>query len=640
MSRRIWLACLLTPLLSAACVSTPEPDASPLPSIPAVNGLSDRAEIESFLDRVVPAQLEADHLRGAAVAVVNDGELFFAKGYGFADAEGRVPVQADSTLFRAGSITKLLTATAVMQQVEQGRLTLSADVNHYLKRFQLPATYEQPITLEHLLTHSAGFEDCCGGLAASASDISELGDYLADNVPRRVRPPGELMAYSNYGVALAGFIVEEVTGLPIEQYLDERVLQPLGMRRSTFLQPPPPDLAASLSGGFRYKGGDFTAQRFEYIPVTPAGSLSATATDIARCMIAHLQEGSFGDVQLLQPATVRDMQRLHFTHDSRAAGMGLGFQQLRRNGREFIGHGGDTLLFHSALVLSPADGVGFYVAFNTAAPGPQHKLMTALLDHYYPARPEDLDYPELSSLHKVTGTYRTTRLSESTWHKVAGLFDRVRVGVYLDVLETSGLITLDSMPSQYITWAEVEPLIFRERHGDDTVYFRPGPDGSMVLFTDGFPPVAYIRVPWYDGDLVQFGVLAFCLLTFLSVVIAPIAGTLFRQPPHGSTPVMARRARLLAVELGGLNVIFVAGFVIAMLEYSQNPWGTPLLLYIVLAIPVATTVMALAVVAMAVQAWRQRFWGTAIRLHFSLLALAAIVFPIWLNHWNLLGWRL
>jgi hypothetical protein len=266
--------------------------------------------------------------------------------------------------------------------------------------------------------------------------------------------------------------------------------------------------------------------------------------------------------------------------------------------------------------------------------------MTALLDHYYPAPADDLDYSEPSSIHRVKGTYRTTRLSESTWHKVAGLLQRVRVGAYLDMLETSGLTTRDSMASQYVDWVEVEPLVFRERGGDDVAYFRPGPDGRMVLFTDGFPPVAYVRVAWYEGDLVQFGALAFCLLTFLSVVIAPIAGALFRQPPPGSTPVMARRARLLAVGLAGLNVIFVAGFVLAMLEYSQNPWGTPLLLHIVLAIPVATSVMALAVVALALQAWRQRFWGTATRLHFSLLALAAVIFPVWLNHWNLLGWRL
>jgi CubicO group peptidase (beta-lactamase class C family) len=230
----VFLVSLLLPTLLTAPVQAMH--ATPPP--PSATGLSDPRELGTFLDRLLSAQLRDDHIPGATVSVVKDGRLFFAKGYGSADLQAGTPVSAQTTLFRIGSLSKLFTATAVMQLAEQGKLNLHADVNTYLKTFHIPATYPEPITLAHLLTHTAGFEDRETGLyPRTISDLEPLGQWLAEHIPARVRPPGELSAYSNYGFALAGYIVEQVSGLPYAQYVEQHLFQPLGMRESTSVNP-------------------------------------------------------------------------------------------------------------------------------------------------------------------------------------------------------------------------------------------------------------------------------------------------------------------------------------------------------------------------------------------------------------------
>ncbi len=218
---------------------------------PTPDGPTDPAELETFLDSVLTAQLEEEHVAGAVVAVVKDGRLFFSKGYGYADVEHGIPVDPQTTLFRIASITKLFTWTAVMQLVEQDRLDLNADVNTYLD-FRIPATLGDgdeddedasrlaPITLAHLLTHTPGFEDrVFETVVEDSADLMPLGEWLASHIPTRVRPPGELTAYSNYGTALAGYIVERVSGLPYEQYVAQNILAPLGMTHTTAQRPLP-----------------------------------------------------------------------------------------------------------------------------------------------------------------------------------------------------------------------------------------------------------------------------------------------------------------------------------------------------------------------------------------------------------------
>jgi CubicO group peptidase (beta-lactamase class C family) len=300
---------------------------SPLPT-----GLSDPRELATFLNGVLSVQLADDHIPGATVSVVKDGRLFLAQGYGSADLQAGTPVSAQTTLFRIGSVSKLFNATAVLQLVEQGKLNLHADVNTYLTTFHIPATYPQPITLAHLLTHTAGFEDRETGIyPATTGDLEPLGQWLAEHLPARVRPPGELTASSNYGFALAGYIVEQVSGMPYAQYVEQHLFQPLGMRESTFRQPLPANLLADLSQGYTYSNGVYTPGPFDVVQTAPAGAMSTTATDMAHFMLAQLQNGRFGTERILQAATAQEMQMQQFTNDPRVPGMAYGFPELNLN---------------------------------------------------------------------------------------------------------------------------------------------------------------------------------------------------------------------------------------------------------------------------------------------------------------------
>src|SRR5436305_13535768 len=263
------------------------------------------ADGHAFLDGFVPMQLERENIAGAVVLVVKDGTILFAKGYGFSDAEKKTPVTVDATLFRPGSISKLFTWTAVMQQVEQGKLELDRDVNDYLD-FKIPAKFGKPITLRNLMTHTPGFEEQIKDLITeNAAPNATLKQHLSQHIPERIFPPGTTPAYSNYGASLAGYIVERFSGRRFNDYVAENIFKPLGMAHSTFAQPLPSELKPLMSNGYRLGSGK--AKPFEIIEEAPAGALAATAADISRFMIAHLQNGKLEGAQIFRSETATQM---------------------------------------------------------------------------------------------------------------------------------------------------------------------------------------------------------------------------------------------------------------------------------------------------------------------------------------------
>src|SRR5256886_4023608 len=256
-------------------ISLPSPPPAKIPEIapqPSPAPALTKQDFETFLDALIPSQLQTRNIAGAVVSFVKDGQVLFAKGYGYADVEAKKPVTADQTLFRPGSISKLFTATAVMQLVEQGKLDLDRDVNEYLD-FAIPKTYSEPITLRRLLTHTAGFEETVKNLfVAHEPDLKPLRTYLVNHMPARIFPPGKIPSYSNYGFTLAGYIVERVSGEKFERYIDNHIFKPLRMNNSTFDQPLPPGLPAQMSKG--YLNAAKKPRDFEFVQAAPAGSLS------------------------------------------------------------------------------------------------------------------------------------------------------------------------------------------------------------------------------------------------------------------------------------------------------------------------------------------------------------------------------
>ena len=351
-------------LASALALAVPAM-AQPAPPVAAASARL--AGVDHFVDGVVAQQIAAREVAGAVVTIVHDGRTVLNRGYGVADAARGTPVDAGESLFRPGSVSKLITWTALMQQVEAGRVDLDADVNRYLD-FTIPPFEGQPIRVRHLLTHSPGMSDAPGIITRDPAKLLPFRDWMKSHIPRRVWPAGTEIAYSNYGAALAGYIVAQVSGEDFDTYVERRIFGPLGMTATSFREPLPPVLAPRMVTGHRLDKGRFVAQPPELISaIAPAGSATASGPDMARFMLALLGEGRLDGRQILKPESVRFLFSDGLNNAPGLPGMANGFFVFRKAGPRLVGHGGNTADFHSILVLAPEADTGFFISMTGGA---------------------------------------------------------------------------------------------------------------------------------------------------------------------------------------------------------------------------------------------------------------------------------
>ncbi|MEE8584309.1 MAG: serine hydrolase domain-containing protein [Acidobacteriota bacterium] len=605
---------------------------------PPSAGPQSEEELEAFLDGIMAAHMESRKIPAATISVVKDGRLMLAKGYGWANRKESRPVDPARSLFRPGSISKLFTWTAVMQLAEQGQLDLEADVNSYLTQFQIPDTYPEPITMKHLLTHTPGFED--GGLgylfAAEPDRIVPLADSLAAHIPVRVRPPGIYSSYSNYGAALAGLIVSNISALPFNEYIEQHIFDPLGMEHSTFREPLPAHLAEEMAVSYARESGIYKEKPFEYVSnVGPAGALSSTANDMARFMIAHLQLGRFEEVRILQENTARQMHSQLYTLDPRLPGMAHGFYETSLHGQRIIGHGGDTFYFHSNLALFPQHNLGLFVSYATNGSQARIELLDAFVRRYFPAAeeapaakaPEDFQ----SRAQSFSGSYRFTRHNVSTIEKLLALPAALSVSATPDnTLLVQGL----QEPSQ---WVEVEPLLFRQVDGGQTMAFKQDDDGQVShLFLDSLPFMPAYRIPWYETAGFNLSLLALGILFFLTTVVSAF----YHRKQDRQAPASQRRAIRLAVALSALSLLFLIWFAAVVASKGvEIYYGVPASLSAALILPILTSLLTVGTTIYLVLAWKNGYWRLVRRLHYSLFALAALGYVWFYWHWNILGFQ-
>jgi len=631
-------------------ISAPSPPPANVPAVgpqpsPAAAAELTKADFETFLDALIPSQLRNRNIAGAVVSVVKDGQVLFQKGYGYADVEEKKPVLPGQTLFRPGSISKLFTATAVMQLVEQGKLDLDRDVNDYLD-FPIPKTYPQPVTLRQLLTHTGGFEETLKNLfVAHESDVKPLRTYLVNEMPARIFPPGKIPSYSNYGFTLAGYIVERVSGEKFERYIENHILKPLGMNNSTFDQPPPPQFASQMSKG--YLKASKTPCDFEFVQAAPAGALSTTAADMTRFMLAFLQDGSVDGVAILKPETVRQMQTRQFELHPMICGLGITFMEYWLNPLRAIGHGGDTVYFHSDMVLVPDAHVGYFISYNSLGKnvgGGRGEILRAFMDRYFPNPGEpkvDVDAStQKTDSHKVGGVYDGTRRGQTTFLKLVALLDQFKVSDDKD-----GVLTVEGNKNQsgeLKKWKEIAPLVYREVDGSERIAFRRDASGSVGELLP-FPAIYEgQRVPWYATKtfvgLVIGGNLLLVLLTVLLWPVAVVIRKRYRQPlfTMKSDRVLYFVSRLVC--LGEL--VFVLAPIIAFsqgLEHivifgdAINPWLRAF--HILGWVLMAGVVLLLITAVRFVRLPAHGFW---VRVHAVLLAIGGVAFGVFAWQYHLL----
>lgn len=624
------------PLPSTATTVVADAKTSPGGQAHALN----TEDLSSFFDGLVPFALERGDVAGGVISVVKDGKVIFARGYGFADLKTRQAPSPQDTLFRPGSTSKLFTWTAVMQLVEQGKLNLDADINQYLD-FTIPPRDGKPITLRNIMTHTPGFEDTARDLLPASTDSVNLENYLKSHLPARIYAPGTIVAYSNYGCGLAGYIVQRISGERFEDYVQKHIFDPLQMTHSSFEQPLPARLASLLSKGYK-SASDGKPHAFEPVDPSPAGALSSSATDMANFMIAQLQQGRFGDTRILQQVTAELMHSQQHTAAPGLGGFDLGFYQEDSHGQRIIGHAGDTEVFHSDLHLMLDANVGVFMSFNSAGnEGGAHVIRKAVfqsfLDRYYPYKaPEEATLATAKAdAAKVAGWYESSRRNESAL-KPLYLFGHASVAAQPD--GTIVVSVWNNYAGKPLYWREVGPSTWRQVNGDAHIKFVDDADGNIAYWaTDVEVPVfVFQRV---SGARSMGTVSLWAGLSFAALIVALLSWGLgawvrrhYRRPL--ALDVAQRRSRLLS-RLGVLALfVMLAGWmgllVVSsisddmLLQGTMTPW-----LYVLYVLGVLGLLGALAVVAHSVRSWMAPRRGRWVLAGETLLALAAI-YLVWL----------
>lgn len=598
---------------------------------------NDPAAVRDFLDKQLPKQLSKYRIPGAAAVVIEDGKRVAIRGYGVADVAQHTPVDPKRTGFFMGSVAKVFTSTAVLQQVKAGRLDLHTDVNRYLTGFTIADTYPgHPVTLANLLTHTSGFADKVLGAGGEPAQHQSLGQYLADHQPDRVRPPGKLAAYDNYGVALAGYLVQRVSGEPFDRYVQRHILDRLGMSHTTFRQPHPAALDATAAHGYRPTADGQRVERGQYGAISPTGAGAfTTAADMSRFMRAQLGLGS----TVLPDKWRTKLQSRHFGPDSRLPGMAYLWEQRDRDGQRVLGKGGDVPGFHDNLALLPDSDSGIYVVYNGdgrngLATFAGHDLTQRFIDRFHDGhapRPA-VRHDDVSDL---AGSYRTTRLSTSDFTRSIALVSGVTVTADgPGRLSTTGLSLDPKRQTQH--WQQIGTGLFVERGGQDRIAFTA--DGALLSGAD--PTQAFQKVPFYATPTVILTVLVLALLLLLTGLIGWPLAALVRRLRHRPGPRGSRAARWVTAGTGLALLAFLVGLVSLVgdgnaLNEMVLLGGNPLLV-VVLGLASVAASGALATAVLAVVAWVRRWWSTPSRVHYSLVAVFGLAFSLIAAQYQLL----
>ncbi|WP_327003299.1 beta-lactamase family protein [Dactylosporangium sp. NBC_01737] len=603
MRRALLAICVAVPLLQ---VSPTAARAAPPP------GCTDPAQAAAFFDEMLPPRLDRFHVPGAVVAVTGRDATVFAKGYGAADVAGAVPFDPERSLVRIASITKLFTWEAVRREAAAGRLDLDADVNTYLRGFSVPATYPQPVTLRALMNHTAGFEDRFVGVGArTAGDVEPLQTYLAEHMPARIRPPGEISAYSNYGAALAGHVVARVSGEPYDRYVQTHILDPLHMTHTTAAEPVPAALAGDLARSYDSDVVPPAAIPFTFDRMPPDGSISATAADMA----------VYARSQLAAPPA------RSFAADTVLGGYAGGFMERFRNGHRVLMHDGSWEGFQSVLILVPGCDLGLFLSTNgTGGIEAVGEVIDAFFDRFTPAAPVRepagaATWPvQLTRSAPAAGFYQPARHAESTVEKLTTLLGSLRLRV-----DAGGAVHFKGR-----TWLRQPDGTFTAEDGRDHLVFLTGSGGRRYAATDG---------PAYElldrAETLPFNLLV--LLAFTVVALTALANLWRRRT---GTSARWRWSRALAAGACLTGLVFLVGLAA---EVLFNPGaflhGVPAGFTLLLALPLLVLAAWAFAVAGTVTAWRASGARAVAKVHqVALLAgMLPLVWFVW--QWNLIGWR-
>lgn len=595
-------------------------------------GLSAPAVV-AFADARMPPALRAGEIPGAVLTVVRGDDVICEKSYGVANVASGAAVSVSNTLFRAASISKILTAASVLELVQADKLDLNRDVNHYLAGWHIQPAFGEPVTLRDLLTHASGFDvDRLDYAARSAAGKLALRDYLIEFQPARVRPPGLFSVYNNYGFALAGYLVQKVSGIPFPQFEREKLLGPLDMNHSSFA--PSPARRRELATGYWLDDGALRPCRPGYINITPAAGLCTTAADMARLLVALLADRRPDGARAFSTNVMAGLETQQFAFNPEVAGRCYGFDEVTLAGQRVLRQTGQWPGFNSELLLFPKSQCGLFLAYNRCDQlrlGEQ--ISRQFAEIFFQATPDAADAPAAaaagqSDLQSLCGHYLSVRFPEQS----PDLYQPPEMTVEQS---PDGNLTINGQLYRAVGSRVFEKIVPGGIRGP-RVAFRLGDDGRVAdLITESG---AFRRAAWFEtkhgrADLVLAASLVFLSVTVLWPVIllvrflfAPGERARLRRLPcrHARLSLLAQAAAFITCALALWFELSLALTEVRLHPFAEF-YGLPAAVKEVFSILPLLLGLTAALIVFSILIWRKRLWHPVHRLHYSLIPVALLV---------------
>lgn len=469
----------------------------------------DKQELVDLVDSKVTKWIEDQEAVGAVASIATGDKILLSKGYGYADKEAEVLADEADTAFRIGSVSKTMVALAAVQLEEQGKLDMNADITPYLEA-DFPK-FKYPITMQQLLTHTGGFENKDSGLFISENESTKpLSEVVRTYKPEQVFVPGEVASYSNYGLALAGYVVERISGSSFEEYAKEKIFAPLKMNNTTYSQ----DIKSgpTVSKGY---GNDGKEREEGIVNLYPAGSVTTTAEDMGKYIQLLLNEKS---TSIIQNDTKLKMFQQQFTMDKNFDGIGYTWGRCELNGHWIYAHEGGTDNFATLLFLYPDQDLGVFVSFNTQIDfSPLIQEMNDLLCGAEKTKQEVSANIDVTK--DIHGTYIFTKSNFSTAEKVFNFLYTMKV-------------TGNTSEGFYLDGKKLQSVDNDTYYNEDSGYWKVIEKNGRCYLTNS-ENFSYIRAHWYDGMMWQMGILILFILTsivgFIVAIILFIRGALSKN---------------------------------------------------------------------------------------------------------------
>ena len=615
-------------------------------------------ELESFLDDYLNKHMKENHIPGLSFSFVKDGDIFFQKGYGLSDFENQTKVDSSQTIFNIASGSKLITATATMQLVDQGKIKLDEDVNVYLRDFKIPKTFNEPVTVANLLTHTAGFEDRYIGMATyDQYKILTLNEYLKNHLPGRMNRPGEVFSYNNYGYVLLGYVIEQISGVPFDKYVETNILTPLEMKNSSFRQPLDSSFQSRVGKSYVESNGQYEQIRFAYWHGYPETNLWTTAEDMTHFMIAQLNQGKYKNFQLLKPESVEKMQSEQYSSNPVLQGRAYGFDNSSINGHQVVMHSGGASGWSAYVYLFPEYNQGFFFNTNVENNIFDSDFIEAFTNKFYPSTTSSLEREANISLSqkelkKFEGYYRWARHSESSLDKLRMIISP-EYNANIKANDDGSLSVSFMFAPSVIRYEPIGPLVFQKVAGEKPIetagfkvdmgnklVFRQNGQGEITYALADFEDLAMKKISWYEYSLFHLIFMVGFILIFLSYALTYPVMWIIRKLRRKPSKIQPRFANIVRITTGILSLLNVVMLVVFVMFFNESAvFGLPMIINIALVVPIINCLTIIGLIMMMILSWRKAYWTLPARIHYTLLVVSVGLFIIWLNYWQMLGWK-